>query len=86
MARHFRYRGWFCGVVPVYVGDVNASHGPEVAVRNGVPEWTLDLAHLLWDGFMALAVLLNPTVQDPGWPIKITGRLDGLPLRPGELP
>lgn len=85
LARHFRYRGWFCGIVPVYVGDLRGVDGPNVAVRNGIPEWTLDAAHMLWDGFMALVFLVRPDAEDPGWPIRITGRLDGRPLEPGEL-
>lgn len=84
MARHFRYRGWFCGIVPVYVGDLQSVNGPAVSVRNGIPEWTLDLVHVLWDGLLGLVLMVNPAHQDSGWPIKITGRLDGKPLMPGE--
>lgn len=82
---HFRYRGWFCGLVPVYVGALRGVDGPNVAVRNGVPEWTLDLAHLAWGAFCHVAELLNPEAAQVGFPIKITGRLDGRPFAPGEL-
>lgn len=85
LARHFVYRGWLCGIVPVYVGPVQAVEGPNIAVRNGIPEWTLDAAHLFWDGFLMLAYFANPAMPSPGWPIRITGRLDGAPLAPGEL-
>jgi hypothetical protein len=85
LVRHFRYRGWFCGIVPVYVGPLKGFDGPNVTVRNGIPEWTLDAAGLLWNGFVALAVLINPVIQPQGWPIRITGRLDGAPLSRGEL-
>lgn len=82
---HFRYRGWFLGLVPVYVGEVGHPQGPNVAVRNGVPEWALDLAHVLWGAFVSVAGLVNPMAYQAPFPIKITGRLDGRPFAPGEL-
>lgn len=86
LARHFVYRGWFCGIVPVYVGRLNEPGGPPVTCRNGVPEWLLDFAHVAWDAAVFLATMANPAYVSSGWPIKVTGRLDGLPITDGELP
>ena len=80
----FRYRGWLFGLVPVYVGPLDVP-GPAVAVRNGVPERTLDAAHVLWSLTSVIADAVNPHREDPGLPIRITGRLDGQSIRPGEL-
>jgi len=84
--RNFTYRGWFCGLVPVYVGNLNAAFGPDVAARNGVPDLLLDLAEMAWNGFCSLMVYLDPRAAMVGFPIRITSRIDGRPIRPGELP
>lgn len=80
LGREFIYRGWFCGLVPVYVGPLRGVEGPAVAVRNGVPEWTLDAVHVLHNAFAWTVAALGLGDVAGVWPIKITGRLDGAPL------
>lgn len=70
----FIYRGWLYGIVPVYVGDVR-KHSPELSVRNGVPEFVLDLV----EAIVGVMLTLSPNFQ-PSHPIKLTARLDGKPL------
>jgi hypothetical protein len=77
ISRHFVYRGLMFGLVPVYVGDLSRGM-PDISVRNGIPELMLDMAEGLYAGFSYLAELLGHDVE--GFPIRITGRLDGAPL------
>jgi hypothetical protein len=67
LRRLYQYRGWVL-FAPVYVGQIS-SPAPNLTTRNGIPEWVLDWAE-------ALARVLPL----PGYPIAITGRLDGKPL------
>lgn len=69
--RLYQYRGWML-FAPIYVGAIN-SPAPNVTTRNGVPEWVLDLAEFV------VMNLLAPG-PDAGFPLRITGRLDGKPL------
>lgn len=78
--RNFVYRGWFAGVVPVYIGDLSGDC-PDLAVRNGIPELALDIVEGIVATFMMLADLLG--IEVAGYPLKITERLDGAPL--GDL-
>ena len=68
LRRLYQYRGWVL-FAPVYIGQIN-SPCPNVTARNGVPERLL-----LWAEALARLLPL------PGFPITITGRLDGKPLR-----
>ena len=43
LGTRFTHYGWFCGVVPVYLGNLEGE-APLVAERNGIPEWVLSLA------------------------------------------
>lgn len=83
LAEHFVYRGWFCGLVPVYVGPLGAA-SPLVATRNGIPDFALDLVEALFAGFCFVAACLVHDFE-PTFPLSITGRLDGLPIAKGEL-
>lgn len=74
LRERFVYRGWLYGIVPVYVGDVR-QHSPALSVRNGVPEFVLDLSEAIVGAILTLAPNFQPT-----HPIKLTGRLDGKPL------
>jgi len=76
----FVYRGWIFGLVPVYVGDLR-DPAPNIATRNGVPEFLLDVMQGLFDGFCIIAATLAPDFE-PSNAISITGRLDGKPLEP----
>lgn len=62
----FDHYGIFMGVVPVYVGEV---HGEcRLAVRNGVPEWWMDV----W-AFVGQYI----HCPEEGFMIKITGEIEG---------
>lgn len=78
MASEFQYRGWFFGIVPVYVGNLTSGQ-PTLATRNGVPDWWMDAVEVLFSSFCFIAACL---VHDfvPFYPIRVTGRLDGKPL------
>lgn len=80
---HFVYRGWMFGCVPVYIGRLGVV-APNIATRNGVPEFCLDVAEALFAGFCCGMSFLVPTF-DPSYPLAITGRLDGAPIAEGEL-
>lgn len=67
----FTHTGWFVGLVPVYVGNLEAE-APTVAERNGVPEWCFSLAELLFDAFCMASQAVNPAFV-PAFPILITG-------------
>ena len=72
LRRLYQYRGWML-FAPVYIGAIN-SPAPNVTTRNGVPEWVLDLAECI------VMYLLASLYPDAGFPLRITGRLDGKPL------
>lgn len=66
----FTHYGLFLGIVPVYVGDPDGEC--RVAVRNWVPEWTLDAAQFLLEQFAALGL-----IEYDGVMIKLTGEIEG---------
>ena len=78
--RHFVYRGWFAGLVPVYIGDLRDG-SPNLSVRNGIPELALDIVEGLFATFALLAQLCGRDIETT--PLLITERLDGAPL--GDL-
>lgn len=78
LRQRFSHRGVFMGVVPIYLGEIETGC-PVLAVRNWVPEVAFDLGSLLFELFCLLADLAIPGAEF-GFPIKITGRLDGHPL------
>lgn len=71
---HFTHCGWFWGCVPVYVNMRN-SDCPDVATRNWIPEWVLDLADTLSAGPIYLMTLVNPEYE-PMFAIKLTGLIE----------
>lgn len=78
--RNFVYRGWFVGLVPVYIGDLRDG-SPNLSVRNGIPDLALDIAEGLYATFVLLAHVCGRDIDT--FPLKITERLDGAPL--GDL-
>lgn len=81
LASEFQHRGWFFGLVPVYIGNLKSGK-PTLATRNGVPDIWMDVVEGLFAGFCFIAACL---VHDfaPSIPIRVTGRLDGKPLENG---
>lgn len=78
LLQRFTHRGWFMGLVPIYLGEIETGC-PVLAVRNWVPEVAFDLGSLLFELFCLAADVVIPGVEFE-FPIKITGRLDGRPL------
>ncbi len=71
--RDYTHVGWFCGLVPVYIGGLELE-GPRVAARNGVPEWWFDLVGFLY-GFTAASAEFAFGVDMPGWKLTLTGKI-----------
>lgn len=70
----YTHYGLFCGLLPVYVGDLD-SEAPEVVERNGWPACTLSLCASLYGSFIWFASLFAPG-QAFDWPLVITGRIE----------
>lgn len=49
------------GIVPIYVGDVNGEC--RVAVRNWIPEWTLDVADSIFSVCVSCMEFMNPDYE-----------------------
>src|SRR3546814_9993204 len=58
--------GRFYGIVPVYLGDP-LGPAPTVAVRNGWPDWLLDVADWIWNAAVWACQLVNPAFEHPGF-------------------
>lgn len=43
---NFTHKGWFMGVVPVYIDDP-LSPFPVLATRNWIPDWYMDLVQTI---------------------------------------
>ena len=69
----YTHYGWFCGLVPIYVGDVS-SEAPRVAVRNWIPDWTLDVADAVFGVFAASYTWMTGIDEVP-WPILLAGKI-----------
>lgn len=74
LGTRFTHYGWFCGVVPIYVGNI-LDEAPLVAERNGIPEWTFSLVGHLYSAFAWCAGQLAP-YRDINVPIVITGAIE----------
>jgi hypothetical protein len=73
LREHFTHYGWFVGLVPVYIGNLDAV-APTVTERNGVPEWYFSLAEGLFGLFCRMSSLLSPEFE-PAFPLLITGEI-----------
>lgn len=71
--KHFTHYGLFCGVIPVYVGDIDGEECT-MAVRNWWPEWLMDAANALYRVAFTVMEIFNPDIE-PGWPILLTGEI-----------
>jgi hypothetical protein len=74
----YTHLGWFLGLVPVYVGDVE-DECPLVQTRNLVPDFLFWAALALFTSFCWIAEALSPNFV-AAFPICYTGRIDGTPL------
>ncbi|CAB3851767.1 hypothetical protein LMG26842_02878 [Achromobacter dolens] len=77
LGTRFTHYGWFCGVVPVYLGNLEGE-APLVAERNGIPEWVLSLAGALFAAFVKIAAVVAPD-WDIQAPLVVTGPIVPLP-------
>lgn len=77
LGTRFTHYGWFCGVVPVYLGNLE-SEAPLVAEHNGIPEWVLTLAGALFAAFVKIAAVVAPD-RDIQVPLVVTGPIMPLP-------
>lgn len=77
LGTRFTHYGWFCGVVPVYLGNLDGE-APLVAERNGIPEWVLSLATALFSTFVQVAATVAPD-RDIQIPLVVAGPIMPLP-------
>lgn len=70
----FRYKGWFLGLVPVYIDDPD-SLAPMMTERNGVPTWWFGLVVELFDLFAFCASIAAPDRHVPFF-FKVTRAID----------
>jgi len=70
----FTHFGRFYSIVPVYLGDPFGP-APVVAVRNGLPDWLLDVADLVWNAAVWARQLVDPEYEHPGFMIAVTGEI-----------
>ncbi|CUI61441.1 Uncharacterised protein [Achromobacter xylosoxidans] len=77
LGTRFTHYGWFCGVVPVYLANLECE-APLVVERNGIPEWVLSLAGALFAAFAKVAALVAPD-RDIQVPLVVTGPIMPLP-------
>lgn len=69
----YTHYGWFCGVCPVYLGNLG-SEAPTVAERNWVPEWWMGFTELLFGTYAMLRTSIDPEYE-PMYPLAISGEL-----------
>lgn len=65
----FTHYGWFFGVVPVYVGNIDSDE-VILSARNWCPEFVFDIA----EGISGMVMLIMDN-EDCLYPIKITGEI-----------
>lgn len=74
---HFTHVGWYF-FVPVYLGLASETEeeqdGAEVAVRNGCPEWLMDVADAIFRVAVVVISTFNPDYE-PMFPFRVTGRI-----------
>ena len=61
----YRFKGWFLGLVPVYIDDPDGEC--LVVERNGVPEFVMQLALALFEGFCWVCQTVDPDSEVPFW-------------------
>lgn len=75
LSTKYTHYGWFCGLCPVYIGDID-SESPVLAERNWIPGLWFHTVLELYGLFIFLATCVAPE-WEPAWPIAITGRIPG---------
>lgn len=69
----YSHYGWFVGLVPIYLGNIN-SEAPIVVERNWVPECWFTAAEALFGLFCWVSSMLSQDFE-PAFPIVITGKI-----------
>lgn len=69
----YTHYGWFLGLVPVYLADVD-SDAPVVVERNWVPEWYCWAVEALFGLFCWAASLVIPNFE-PMFSMLVTGEI-----------
>lgn len=69
--KEFTHKGMYAGMVPIYVNMRN-SEAPDVAVRNGYPDFLIDVADALTYPVEMVRQMLDPEHQ-PMFALKLTG-------------
>lgn len=72
LGTRYTHFGRFYGIVPVYLGDPFGP-GPDVAVRNGWPDWLLDVADMVWNAAVWARQMMDPTFEHPGFSYMVDG-------------
>lgn len=74
LQKKFTHYGLFWGCVPIYVNMRNWDC-PDIATRNWIPEWVLDLADWISGGAIFFMTLINPDFE-PMFVIRLTGLIE----------
>lgn len=77
----YTHYGLFYGFVPVYIGDP-FGECPDVAVRNGWPDWLLDFGDAMFRLAAWACELINPEWKNPGFFYRVTGKIERGPTDP----
>ncbi|MET2951304.1 hypothetical protein ABXV18_24790 [Vibrio owensii] len=72
--RNFDYYGLMYGFVPIYIGNIK-SEAPNIAVRNGWPDWILDFADGVFE-FSNFFVQLFYPHYNPEFFFKLTAKIE----------
>lgn len=68
----FTHVGMFCGLVPVYM---TLDDTPNVAVKNGYPDFLLDIVSFIWQVANMAASYTDPNFE-PGFNFDVIGEID----------
>lgn len=74
IARDYTHYGWFCGLVPGYIGKTY-SGCPDLCTRNWVPEWCFTFVAALFGAFAWMVETIDPD-RTVAWPITISGTIE----------
>ena len=73
LTTRYTHYGWFCGLVPIYMGDID-SDSPLVVERNWVPTWWFWAVEFAFGVFCQVCDALSPDFV-PSFPMLITGEI-----------
>jgi hypothetical protein len=76
--REFTHYGLFFGFVPVYLNIHDPE--PQLLVLNWLPEWLIDVGMFAFNLSLSMHEAMDPTFQNPGFPIKVLRRIPGARL------